>query len=112
MTTDIYGIKDPQWMKKNSPPVSARGSRRSRQESISDPAKRDLSRIRRRRSRNSGLRRFRHLMKRPDFSRRFWITTAVVMILILGALLTWELFFHYPKPEPDYTDDVYHAVVE
>lgn len=112
MSTDIYEIKDPPWLKKDAPPTSARRSRRRSQKTFDDAVDRDLSKTNRRRSRNRGLRRFRHLMKRGDFSRRFWVTSAAVLIVILGLLLTWELFFHYPKPEPAYTDDVYRAVVE
>ncbi len=112
MSTDIYEIKDPPWVKKDTSPTSGRRSRRRKQKTFDEATGRDLASTHRRRSRNQGIRRFRHLMKRGDFSRRFWVTSAVVLIVLLGLLLTWELFFHYPKPEPAYTDDVYRAVVE
>lgn len=112
MSTDIYEIKDPPWMNKPAAPTSGRRSRRRRSKTFEEATNRDLSKTHRRRSRNQGFRRFRHLMKRPDFSRRFWVTSATVLIVALAVLLVWELFFHYPKPEPSYTDDVYEAVVE
>ena len=84
----------------------------SAQKTFDDAVGRDVSKTNRRRSSNRGIRRFRHLMKRGEFSRRFWVISAVLLIVMLGFLLAWELFFHYPKPESDYTDDVYRAVVE
>lgn len=83
---------------KDNPPVSRRRSRRS-PESFDETVQKDVSGTHRRRRRNSGVRRFQHLMKKPEFSRKFWTITLSAIALILILLLLWDRFFRYPNPE-------------
>lgn len=78
--------------------VSQRRRRRSPQ-SFDETVEKDLSRTHRRRRRNTGVRRFQHLMRKPDFNRKFWTIVLSVGGLILILLLLWDRFFRYAKPE-------------
>jgi hypothetical protein len=94
-------MKEPPWEAKKNPPVNRR---RRRSKRFDETGEKVLSQTHNRRRKNSGVRRFRHLMKKPDFSRRFWITTLSALILILVALVIWDRFFRYP-PKTDYLKD-------
>ncbi len=100
-TSDIYHVKESPWEAKKNPPVNRR---RRRSKRLDEGAKKDLSKTHNRRRKNSGFRRFRHLMKQPDFSRRFWIVSLSTLTLILVSLVIWDRFFRYP-PQPDYSND-------
>ncbi|MCU0857772.1 MAG: hypothetical protein MUC65_05140 [Pontiellaceae bacterium] len=99
-TSDIYEVKEPPWAKKADTP-SPKRSRRHRShpgKTFDEAVEKDLSNTHRRRSRNSGTRRFRHLMKNPAFAKRFWIIIFGGSGLVLVLLIAWDFFFRYPKP--------------
>ncbi len=97
-SSDIYEVKESPWAKKDdSPPTSQRRRRRS-PESFDETVEKDLSKTHRRRRRNTGVRRFRHQMKKPEYNRKFWTITLSVGALILVLLLVWDRFFRYPNP--------------
>jgi hypothetical protein len=52
-------------------------------------------------------------MKKPEFSKKFWIITLSTAGAILGLLILWDTFFRYPK-EPTGSADpkVYRIGVE
>lgn len=102
-SSDIYHVQESPWAKKqDNPPVSRRRRRSNR--SFDEEMNKDLSQTHRRRRKNSGFRRFRHLLKKPEFSRRFWITVLVSMGIVLVALVIWDRFFRSPE-KPDYSQD-------
>jgi len=109
-SSDIYEVKESPWAKKPEPPKRRRHRRQSK--AFDEAVHPDISHTHRRRSRNSGFRRFQHLLKRPDFSRKFWLTILGTLGLVLALLIVWDLFFRYPKLQPDRTQGVYRAVVE
>lgn len=96
-SSDIYNVKEPAWA--NKPPARKQNRRRPRIKTFDEAVNKDLSGTHRRRSRNSGFRRLRHRMKDPKFSRRFWVSLVVPIILILLGLLVWDWFFRYPPPK-------------
>ena len=51
-------------------------------------------------------------MKNPEFNKKFWIITLGTSGLILVSLIVWDMFFRYPKLQPDQTQGVYRARVE
>jgi len=108
-SSDIYEVKEPAWAKKVAPPQ--RRHRRHR-ETFDDAVNKDISGTHRRRSHNSGFRRFRHLMKNPGFNKKFWITTLGTAGLILVLLIVWDLFFRYPKPQSGDMQSTYRTMVE
>jgi hypothetical protein len=90
-------VKESPWADRaNHPSISRRrsGHRRSRK---TFDGENDRSKTKRRRSRNRGFRRFRHLMKNPEFSKKFWIIVLSISGLILAVLIVWDLFFRYPR---------------
>ncbi|MBT3349774.1 MAG: hypothetical protein HN400_00655 [Nitrospinaceae bacterium] len=98
MSSDIYNVKElPGESKKNDAPKASRGRRRRDSgktfEQATNP---DLANTHRRRKKNSGLRRFRHQMKKPEFSKAFWITCLSVSGSILIGLFIWDTFLRYP----------------
>ena len=111
-STDIYEVKKEPWEKEAKTPSSKRGRRhRSRPVKTFDEAvDKDLGATHRRRSRNSGLRRFRHLMKNPSFSKKFWIFTLGGSGMILLLLIVWDLFFRYPRNTYEREQDVPRAM--
>lgn len=111
-SSDIYEVKESPWAKKPEDPASQRRRRRRHGKTFDDAVNKDLSGTHRRRSRNSGFRRFRHLMKNPEFSKKFWLITLGGSGLILTLLIVWDLFFRYPNPETDSTPGIYREVVE
>jgi hypothetical protein len=94
-SSDIYEVKDPPWAKKPEPPKKRR--RRRHQKTFDEAVNPDISHTHRRRHNNSGFRRLRHLLKKPEFSKKFWLTLLGVPGLILFALIVWDLFFRYPN---------------
>lgn len=112
-SSDIYDVKENPWAKKPDAAVSQKRRRRRHAGKTFDEAVNpDLANTHRRRSRNSEFRRFQHLMKNPDFSKKFWLITLGSFGLILALLIVWDLFFRYPKPEQEYTPQIYRAVVD
>ena len=95
-TSDIYQTSEHPVSPGDHPPVSQRRRRRSPQ-SFDETVEKDISTTHRRRRRNSGTRRFRHQMKKPDFNRKFWAIVLSVGGLILILLLLWDRFFRYAK---------------
>jgi len=113
VSSDIYELKDPPWAKKKESVVSQK-RRRSRHhgKTFDEAVNPELPKTHRRRSRNSGTRRFQHLMKNPEFSKKFWLTTLGTAGAILALLIVWDLFFRYPGAEQKHTPQIYRAVVE
>ena len=111
-TSDIYGIQEPPWAKKPEPPQKP-GRRRRHRKSFDEAVNPDLPNTHRRRSHNSGFRRFQHLLKKPEFSQKFWLATIGTLGLILAVLILWDLFFRYPNPQaqPGHTQG-YRVIVE
>lgn len=105
-SSDIYEVKESPWEKKTETkePVSQRRRHRKyRGKTFDEAVDRNLGATHRRRSRNSGSRRFRHLMKNPTFAKRFWIGTLGGAGLILVLLVVWDYYFRYPKSTPTRT---------
>jgi hypothetical protein len=100
-SSDIYEVNESPWQKKqNSSTNSSRRRRRGSRKTFDEAVHPDFPNTHHRRHRNSGLRRFRHLMKRPEFSRRFWGISISVFVSVLLALIIWDRFFRYPdQPE-------------
>lgn len=96
-SSDIYASKEPPKARPGDhPPIS---QRRRRSSSSFDDAEKEISQAHHRRRRNTGFRRFQHLMKKPEFSRKFWTITLSVGGALLLLLLLWDRFFRYVKPE-------------
>ncbi len=110
-SSDIYAVNDPPGTKKPSPPVTRR-RRRSRSESFDEAVNKDVSKSRVRRSHNSGLRRFQHKMKKPEFSKKFWMSLLGSLGLILLLLIVWDLFFRYPGETADEPADAYRVELD
>ena len=112
-SSDIYGMKENPWADRTEPqPTSQKTKRHGASKTFEQAVAHDMSRTHRRRSRNSGIRRFIHLMRKPEFSKKFWMILLGVSGLILLVLIIWDFFFRYPKPKPDYSEDVYQSIVE
>lgn len=109
-SSDIYKMKENPWAKKAEAPPRRRRHRHGK--TFDEAVNPDISHTHRRRSRNSGFRRLQHLLKRPEFSRKFWLTILGTLGLVLTLLIVWDLFFRYPKPQAERTPGVYRAVVE
>ena len=108
-SSDIYGTSGRATPKReHAAPVSQR--RRRARESFDDAVNKEVSGTHQRRSRNTGFRRFQHLLKQPEFSRKFWIIMLSVFALILILLLLWDRFFRYPQPEEGVSPDAYRTV--
>ncbi|MBC8206718.1 MAG: hypothetical protein ISR85_01045 [Kiritimatiellales bacterium] len=106
-SSDIYNVKESPWAKKEETPPEPTRRRRHSSESFDEAMEKDVSRTNRRRRKNSGFRRFLHLMKKPEFSKRFWTTALSISGVILIVLLIWDFFFRYPDPEAEYSGDAY-----
>jgi hypothetical protein len=109
-SSDIYEVKESPWAKPPEPTKTRR--RRRHQKTFDEAVSPDISNTHRRRSHNSGFRRFQHLMKNSEFSKKFWITMLATAGLTLAALIVWDLFFRYPNRQPDRAQGVYRAIVE
>lgn len=108
-SSDIYDVKESSWAKK---PESPKRRRRNHHVKTFDEAVNpDISHTHRRRSHNSGFRRFRHLLKKPGFSKKFWMTVLGIFTAVIGALVIWDLFFRYPdQPARDTEEFVLPAL--
>ena len=97
-STDIYKTKESPWVQEQQKKASSsqRRRRRSAGKTFDQAVNPDLANTHKRRSRNSGFRRLQHLLKRPDFAKRFWGTIIGVSAITLITLLVWDLFFRYP----------------
>jgi hypothetical protein len=109
-SSDIYEVKESPWAKPPEPPKNRR--HRRHQKTFDEAVNPDISNTHRRRSRNSGFRRFQHLMKDSGFSKKFWISTLATFGLILTILIVWDIFFRYPNLQSDRTPSVYRVIVE
>ena len=112
-SSDIYETKESPWAKKDDAPSTSQHRRRSRRspESFDEAVNKDISGTHSRRRRNTGFRRFQHLMKKPEFNKKFWTITLSACALILILLLLWDWFFRYPNEKPEYSPDTYRTVV-
>ena len=106
-SSDIYQVKESPWAKKEETPSAPKRRRRRSSETFDEAVNKDVSQTHRRRRKNSGFRRFLHLMKKPEFSKRFWITAVSISGVILIILLVWDVFFRYPDREAEYSGDAY-----
>ncbi|QHI68805.1 hypothetical protein [Tichowtungia aerotolerans] len=104
-STDIYNVKDSPWANAQQDKPSPRKRRRRRTESFDEVMNKDVSKTHRRRRSNRGFRRFLHLMKKPEFSKKFWTITLSTFGAIMLILLIWDWFFRYPAPEAEYSGD-------
>jgi hypothetical protein len=111
-SSDIYEVKEPAWAKKAEATASQQDGHRRHRRNFDETVNGDLSSTHRRRSRNSGMRRFRHRMKDPGFSKKFWTFTLGSAGLILLLLIVWDLFFRYPDPSAEYKPGVHSSAVE
>ena len=113
-SSDIYESKDLPAAKNEDALLTSQRRRRSRRspQSFDEVINKDVSETHRRRRRNTGARRFRHLMKKPEFNRKFWTITLSTCALILILLLVWDRFFRYSNEKPDYSPDTYRAVIK
>lgn len=93
MSSDIYGVDQ------NKPVGVPMSSRRRRSTKLG--TEQDISKTHVRRSKNTGFRRLVHLMKKPEFSRKFWISVLSVIGLILAILILWDTFFRYSSKEDE-----------
>ncbi len=98
MSSDIYEVKESPWaVNAKNPPAASRRQRRHKKTSFDEVTNGDLSKTHRRRRRNGGLRRFRHNMKKKDFSRKFWSALFILGGSILAVITIWDTFFRYPE---------------
>lgn len=109
-SSNIYNVNEPPWAQKV--PERKKRRRHPRIETFDEVVNKDLSATHRRRSRNSGFRRFRHRMKDREFSRKFWVISLGSVLLILFVLIVWDLFFRYPEKTPDSAPAPYRADVK
>jgi len=113
-SSDIYETKESPWAKKDEAPPTSQRRRRSRRspQTFDETINKDVSKTNRRRRRNTGFRRFQHLMRKPEFNKKFWMITLSVGVLILILLLLWDRFFRYSNEKPEYSPDTYRTVVQ
>jgi hypothetical protein len=107
-SSDIYKIKESPFAKKTEEPVRRRRQRKS----FDEASDKDIAGTHRRRSRNSGFRRFQHRMKDPKYCKKFWILLLGSAGFILVVLIVWDRFLRYPKLPVEKTPDAYHAVAD
>jgi hypothetical protein len=82
--TDIYKKREPMPYGSRDPKRSSRRRRSSESQRAFD----DHSR--KRRSRNSGLRRLLHLYRKSENEKYFWWTIAVTLAVVLMVLGVWQ----------------------
>jgi len=111
-SSDIYEVKESPWAKKDDNPPSSSRRRRRSPESFDETVNKDISETHRRRRRNTGVRRFQHLMKKPEFNKKFWTITLSAFALFLILLLLWDRFLRYPNEKPDSSQDIYRIGAE
>lgn len=108
-SSDIYKVKESQPLPKAEPASRSSRRRRHSTESFDEAVNKDLSRTNQRRRKNSGFRRFRHLMKKPEFSKKFWTILFSSAGLILILLVLWDRFLRYPSPEAKPSDSTFEV---
>jgi hypothetical protein len=113
-SSDIYESKELPGAKNEDALLTSQRRRRSRRspQSFDEVINEDVSETHRRRCRNTGLRRFQHLMRKPEFNKKFWTITLSIFGLILALLLLWDRFLRYPNQEPGYEPDTYRTVIQ
>ena len=84
--TDIYNTREP--IKSSS--VSASKKRRRRSESSKTFG---VEQPRKRRSRNSGLRRLLHLSRKSENDKKIWITIFVLIAVALTWIGIWQFWY-------------------
>ena len=92
-SSDIYQIKESPNAKKEDNASTSQRRRHRRVDSFDETVDKDVSKTNLRRRKNSGFRRFRHLMKKPEFSRKFWIIIFSILGVILAVLILWDWFY-------------------
>lgn len=97
-SSDIYKVKESPWAKAQKENKKSRRRRRRRTETFDEVMNKDLSKTHRRRSKNSGFRRFRHQLKKPEYSKKFWTTCGVILLTILVGLVLWDQLIRYRFP--------------
>ena len=83
--TDIYNTREPL-----KAPTTPSSKKRRRSESTK---KFGVEQNRKRRSRNSGLRRMLHLMRKPENDIKIWVTIAVLIAVVLTGLGIWQFWY-------------------
>lgn len=109
-SSDIYAVNDPPGTKEPAPPTTRR--RRRRQETFDEAVNKDVAKTRVRRSHNSGFRRFRHKMKTPEFSKKFWLSLLGGLGLLLLLLIVWDLFLRYPNEPAGESNESYRVELD
>ncbi len=107
-SSDIYKIKESPFAKRTAAPTR----RRRQQKSLDMASNKDLAGTHRRRSRNSGFRRFQHRMKDPKYSKKFWTLLLGSAGFILVMLILWDRFLRYPKIPAEQMPRSHHAVAK
>jgi hypothetical protein len=113
-STDIYSKKESPWEKAKQQDSAKSRRKRRRVASFDETVNKDISGTHRRRSKNNGFRRFTHLMKKPEYSKKVWVTTISIFSAILLGLIIWDLFLRYPGSEDELAPEqgVEEAVAE
>lgn len=83
--SDIYKQRPPM------PAAKPRPSRRRRRSTADGTF--DENKPRRRRSRNSGLRRLVHLFRKDENERTIWVSALVIALLVLVAVGLWQFWY-------------------
>ena len=73
-------------------PVAKSVNRRRRRRSAADGTF-DETKTRRRRSKNSGLRRLLHLFRKEENEKRIWISALVVALVVLLIVGIWQFWY-------------------
>ncbi len=107
-SSDIYKTKEVA----TATPKKRSSSRSHSRETFDEVIHKDVSQTHHRRRHNTGFRRFQHLMRKPEFNKKFWTITLSVCGLILALLLLWDRFLRYPSQEPGYESEPYRAVIK
>ena len=100
-TSDIYEVKESPWASRTEQDGPASKKRRRSRKTFKQAADRDLSKTHLRRSSNSGFRRLMHLLKRKEFSGKFWLIVLGLLGAALAVLVAWDMFFRYPDQQPE-----------
>lgn len=81
--TDIYKNREPM-------PYSPVKTKRSHRRRRSTPQRAFDDHTRKRRSRNSGLRRVLHLYRKEGTEKVVWLTMLVVVVVLLASIAVWQ----------------------
>jgi hypothetical protein len=87
--TDIYKNRETVQMTSDDPRFSKKQQRRrsSKRDPFDDPGDR------RRRSKNSGLRRLLHLSRKSGNEKSFWVNTLIVIVVTLALIGIWQFWY-------------------